>query len=202
MSGRAGIDKVLSDDGPEPPARIEGEQLPLLGGHEAPSDAHAPAAQRPAAPAAAGGGGSGGGDGDGSGRGRPKGARNRRTDEMVRYLNTFGQGPLVGLAKVVNAIRFGPDGLPDFGELAQALGMKRKEAAQFWQACAVQLAPYMHQKLPTAIDVTGDSAGSLVVVNFGAGQDDAPSDLNELLGGHLGEIIDGEIVDGDSEENQ
>ncbi|MBZ9709503.1 hypothetical protein LB543_22550 [Mesorhizobium sp. ESP7-2] len=26
------------------------------------------------------------------------GARNRRTDEMVRYLNTFGSGPLVGLA--------------------------------------------------------------------------------------------------------
>lgn len=75
--------------------------------------------------------------------------------------------PLVGLARVVNAIEFGADGLLDFRQLAQALGMKRKEAAQFWQTCAVQLAPYMHQKLPTAIDVTGDSAGSLVVVNFG-----------------------------------
>lgn len=193
MSGEAGIGKVLSDDGLDLPAAQPAEQLALLPAAAGASDAHAPGAG--GAPAAAGG-------GDGGGRGRPKGARNRRTDEMVRYLNTFGQGPLVGLAKIVNAIRFGPDGLPDFAELAKALGMKRREAAAFWQTCAVQLAPYMHQKLPTAIDVTGDSAGSLVVVNFGAQQGEPDSDLNELLGGHLGEIIEGEIAGSDSEEYQ
>lgn len=195
MSGEAGIGKVLADDGLDLPPASSGEQLPLLPAAGGTSGAHAPGAGgRSAAPAPA--------EGDGGGRGRPKGARNRRTDEMVRYLNTFGSGPLVGLARVVNAISFGPDGLPDFRELAQALGMKRKEAAAFWQTCAVQLAPYMHQKLPTAIDVTGDSAGSLVVVNFGAQQGEPDSDLNELLGGHLGDIIDGELAGGEGEENQ
>lgn len=201
MSGEAGIGKVLAEDGAPVPAASVGEQLALIPDAGSASGAHAPGAGGNSGAAAAPAGGGDGGS-DGGGRGRPKGARNRRTDEMVRYLNTFGSGPLVGLARVVNAIQFGADGLPDFAELASALGMKRKEAAQFWQTCAVQLAPYMHQKLPMAIDVTGDSAGSLVVVNFGAQQGEPESDLNELLGGHLGEIIDGEIVDGDSKENQ
>jgi len=181
MSGQAGMGKVLGEDAPALPR--DAEQLALL-----PPAASSEPAQPPA--------------GEASGRGRPQGARNRRTDEMVRYLNTFGQGPLVGLAKVVNAIRFGADGLPDFAELARALGMKKKEAAAFWATCARDLAPYMHQKLPMAIDVTGESAGSLVVVNLGAVQGDPETDLGDLLGGHIGDVIDGEIAGEESEENQ
>ncbi|RWG44138.1 hypothetical protein [Mesorhizobium sp.] len=180
MSGKAGIDRVLGEDAPTLPA-AGGEQLALI-----------PDAKPRAQPAA------GASSGEASGRGRPQGARNRRTDEMVRYLNTFGSGPLVGLARVVNLIRWGDDGMPDFADLAKALGMKKKEAAMFWRDCARELAPYMHQKLPIAVDVTGDSAGSLVVVNLGAVQGDPDTDLGDLLGGHLGEVIDHD----DSEENQ
>lgn len=180
MSGKAGIERVLGEDAPTLPA-AGGEQLALI------EDA-TPRAQ----PAA------GGSSGEASGRGRPQGARNRRTDEMVRYLNTFGSGPLVGLARVVNLIKWGADGMPDFADLAKALGMKKKEAAMFWRDCARELAPYMHQKLPIAVDVTGDSAGSLVVVNLGAVQGDPDTDLGDLLGGHLGDVIDHD----DSEENQ
>lgn len=186
MSGKAGIGKVLDAAGApavEPPA----EQLDMLG-------ARAPAQPAAiAAPAA---------DEGGIGKGRPPGARNRRTDEMVRYLNRFGQGPLVGLAKIVNAIRFDASGLPDFTQLAAALGMKPGEAAMFWRGCAADLAPYMHQKLPIAVDVTGESAGSLVVVNLGAVQGDPRTDVSGLLGGHVGEIIDADPADGQSEENQ
>jgi hypothetical protein len=197
VSGKAGIGKVLDEAAPALAARLDqaaksgkGEQLPLLPGATA--------------------------EGEKRGRGRPEGARSRRTDEMVRYLNRFGEGPLVGLAKVVNAIRFREltegelAGLPDFRPLARALGMKVADAATFWRQCAGDLAPYMHQKLPIAVDVTGDSAGSLVVVNLGAVQGDPATDLAQLLGGRLGEVIDGEI-EGDeagadsgsgSEENQ
>jgi hypothetical protein len=174
MSGKAGLDKVLSQERPAVQASLEAqpEQLAML-----------PEAEK-------------------RGPGKPAGARNRRTDEMVRYLNTFGQGPLVGLAKVVNAIRFHDQGelagMPDFTELARALGMKRSDAAAFWRSCAVDLAPYMHQKLPVAIDVTGDSSGSLVVVNLGAVQGDPETDLGDLLGGHIGDVVDHEP----SEENQ
>lgn len=172
MSGKAGLGKVLDQDAPAVAAELEAgkaEQLAML-----------PEPEK-------------------RGPGKPPGARNRKTDEMVRYLNTFGQGPLVGLAKIVNAIRFGEDGLPDFLELARALGMERKEAANFWRACAGELAPYMHQKLPIAVDVTGESAGSLVVVNLGAVQGDPKTDLAGLLGGRLGDVLD---VESDSEENQ
>lgn len=178
MSGKAGLGKVLDQDAPAVAAELEAgkaEQLAML---------PEPEKRDP---------------------GRPAGARNRKTDEMVRYLNTFGQGPLVGAAKIVNAIRFfGAEygelaGLPDFRPLARALGMDTKEAATFWRGVAFDLAPYQHQKLPIAVDVTGESAGSLVVVNLGAVQGDPKTDLAGLLGGRLGDVLD---VEGDSEENQ
>lgn len=192
MSGKAGIERVIAE-ADAPSIDAPAEQLDMLGAAKA-------EAQPAAAPAPA--------EGGGIGKGRPPGARNRRTDEMVRFLNTFGQGPLVGLAKIVNAIRFyGPEagplaGLPDLRPLAIALGMDVKDAAVFWRNCAGDLAPYMHQKLPIAVDVTGESAGSLVVVNLGAVQGDPETDLGGLLGGHLGDVIDGEVADDSSEENQ
>jgi hypothetical protein len=190
MSGRAGIDKLLREAA-DPVQAERAEQLPLLPSLDAPDEA-APSAGIADTPSQAGEGGK-----------RVRG-RNRRTDEMVRYLFRFGEGPLVGLAKIVNSIRFREEqgelhGLPDFRPLARALGMETAEAATFWRQCAGDLAPYMHQKLPMAIDVTGDSAGSLVVVNLGATSSDPETDLGDLLGGHLGEIID---VEPDSEENQ
>lgn len=69
-----------------------------------------------------------------SGPGRPKGSRNRSTAQMVRYLNSFGQGPLVGLARIVNMVDAA--GLPDLPAIARHCGMERAEAAEFWLRCA------------------------------------------------------------------
>lgn len=182
MSGKAGVGKVLDEDRAQISADLpaEPEQLTLAGVGEA----------------------------EKRGRGRPEGRLSRRTDETVRLLRSYGSGPLIGAAKIVNSIRFfGPEagdraGLPDFRPLALALGMKVAEAAQYWRQISFDLAPYMEQKLPIALDVTGESAGSLVVVNLGAVQGDPETDLGDLLGGHLGEVIDGEVTPPDSEENQ
>lgn len=76
--------------------------------------------------------------------GRPAGARNRKTKEWVEYLQRRYPSPLVALAETYSR---------PVAELARELGCTRLEAFDRQIEAAKHLAPYMHQKLPTAIEV-------------------------------------------------
>lgn len=95
------------------------------------------------------------------GRGRPPGSRNRSTDEWARFLLTRYRSPLIGLAEIAQATP---------AELQAALAVEGKpdegvtlpEALRLIMQAAATLAPYLHQKQPTAIDAGG--AGMLTLI--------------------------------------
>ena len=98
-----------------------------------------------------------------NGRGRPKGSQNKSTAELVKYLQSKGRHPLVGLAEIVAT---------PIDVLARTLGCEKLEAAEFWRKCAGELAPYMAQKQPMALQVEGANAGTLnLVVGVNVGGD-------------------------------
>jgi hypothetical protein len=103
------------------------------------------------------------------GPGRPPGARNRRTLDMVAFLETRYASPMEVLAKLANT---------DTDELARELGCKRLEALQERRHAAVALMPYWHQKMPMEVDVTG----KVINIQFG--------DLGGGSGPENGPILD------------
>ena len=104
------------------------------------------------------------------GRGRPPGARNRSTEEWSRYLLTRYRSPLVGLAEIAQA---GPAELA--AELSTGSGEDAEvctlvEALRLIMSAQQALAPYLHQKQPTAID-GGGVAMMQVVIHAGDGSE-------------------------------
>lgn len=101
------------------------------------------------------------------GRGRPPGARNRRTSEMVAYVErVLGEPLLVKAVRLVGA---------DVKLLARGLGCSRLEAAKLQMQALLGALPYLHQRLPLAVDVQARQAVSLAV--------------------HLGVAVEGESLD-------
>lgn len=96
------------------------------------------------------------------GRGRPPGARNRRTSEMVAYVErVLGEPLLVKAIRIVGA---------DVRLLAKGLGCTRIEAAKLQVQVLLGALPYLHQRLPLAVDVQARQAVSLAVnVGFDEG---------------------------------
>ncbi len=86
--------------------------------------------------------------------GRPKGARNKRTVEMVRYLESRYGPPLERLAQLYSA---------DPKELARQHHIKVKDALALMKDAAVAALPYMHQKQPVSVDVEGKGTFQLIV---------------------------------------
>jgi hypothetical protein len=77
--------------------------------------------------------------------GRPRGARNRRTVDMIRLYQASGlPDPLLFQGKLLQA---GVDGL------ARELGCDRLEAADLLAKVADRLAPYFHSKRPTQVEL-------------------------------------------------
>lgn len=93
-----------------------------------------------------------------AGPGRPRGSINKSTKEMAEFILARYRSPLIGLAEIVNT----PVPL-----LAQQLGCTRLEALGEWRQCAKALAEYIHQKMPTAIEVDEKVAGAIMVLNAG-----------------------------------
>lgn len=91
--------------------------------------------------------------------GRPPGARNKRTEEWASYILARYRSPLIGLAEIVAT---------PIPELAKALKCSTIDAATFWRQCSDSLAPYLHQRMPQAIELPGATAGQILVVNFNA----------------------------------
>ncbi len=186
MSGKAALEKHIEDHGTGLELPVEPAQGSLLGDDPVKcSDNRARA----------------GVSAERTGKaGRPKGAVNRSTEEMVKYLNTFGSGPLVGMAKVVNLTD--DLGMPDFARIAEATGLKKAAAAEFWLKCCNAIAPYMHQKMPIAVNISPGADTELVVINAGRVVGDGSSDENSLISEVYGDIIDVTPDENKSEGNQ
>lgn len=106
-----------------------------------------------------------------SGPGRPRGAINRTTRDLVKLIESTGRHPLLAMAEIVAT---------PIDVIAATLGCKRIEAAEYHRKVMSDLAPYVAQKLPTAVQVQGANAGMLVI-NLGAALGEAAAGLDLKL---------------------
>ncbi|WP_299085159.1 hypothetical protein [uncultured Ruegeria sp.] len=100
------------------------------------------------------------------GRGRPPGAKNRSTDEWARFLLTRYRSPLIGMAEIAQA---SPEDLQV--ELGGAEQCSLVDALRIIQQAQRDLAPYLHQKQPTAIDTGGRGLFQVIIGDVGTGDD-------------------------------
>lgn len=113
-------------------------------------------------------------------RGRPPGARNKSTEQWRQYLLSRYRSPLVGLMELYSRTP---------AELARELGLyayhegelmldpatgrpvlATGEAFKAQLAAMIAALPYLHQRLPQAVEVTTPQRGTLVL-NFGEASD-------------------------------
>lgn len=83
----------------------------------------------------------------GRGRGRPKGSKNKRTEDWTEYLLNNYRSPLIMFAETYSR---------PTAALALELACTLEEAFKIQMDAAKQLAPYVHQKLPQAIEIDTD----------------------------------------------
>lgn len=98
--------------------------------------------------------------------GRPKGAKNKRTQEWADYILSQYQSPLIALAETYSR---------PTEELSKFLGCKKLEALNVQLSAAKEVASYVHQKMPVAVDVKSDA---LPVFHFHMGNN-SDSEVNE-----------------------
>lgn len=114
--------------------------------------------------------------------GRPKGARNKRTEEWVNHILSRYRSPLIGLAEIAarpvrqlavelemyarspstGLVLYGGDGQPVLRSDALLEVLKIQKAAM------AELAPYLHQRQPQAVEVQTKARGLLVIGELGA----------------------------------
>lgn len=137
MAEKAGIAAALESLGATAePELAEAEQLELL--PSLPAAIGADGVARPRGP------------------GRPPGARNRSTEAWRAYLLQRFGSPLEALLQVATA---------KTSELARDMGLKPGDAFRI-QVDALEAAlPYVHQKLPQAVEVHGEGAVLNLVVS-------------------------------------
>lgn len=126
--------------------------------------------------------------------GRPAGSKNRSTEEWRNFLFARFRSPLVGLAEIAGM---------DVVELAKVLRFESDtrrakpeellELVKVQIACRDKLAPYMHSKMPLAIQSEG---GALINLNIGTAAGTTIQQVVEEVGGMI------EIIENQSEENQ
>lgn len=112
--------------------------------------------------------------GERRGAGRPAGSRNRSTKEWQRYLLERHGSPLEGAMALAARIRT-PE---EIQALAIELCCTMLEAAKIGLAAATAAAPYVHQRLPIAIEGDGVSPIPLFI-NLGGG--DAAGEVGQMV---------------------
>lgn len=116
------------------------------------------------------------------GRGRPAGSRNRTTEQWRRYLLGRYGSPLERLMQVAMA---------PTAELAEAVGLKVGDVWKEQQHAREVCARYMHQQMPQAVEVSGDTGPLLA---FHVSQDTFDMIVQPRSDG--GVTLEGEAVDG------
>ena len=116
-------------------------------------------------------------DGGKRGAGRPAGSKNRSTEEWRNYLFARYRSPLIGMAEIANR---------DVLELARELRFEtdtRKakpeellELLKVQLACRDKLAPYLHSKMPMAIEAGEHGLINLTIGGAIVGPSNAKSD--------------------------
>lgn len=119
--------------------------------------------------------------------GRPRGARNRRTAEMVRYL-TEARGLKTPLEFLVEMFNEAPAEVARrMGLFGAEGGLATAEAAKMQVQAAIAALPYMHAKQPVALQAVGKTAGMLIL----PGDDGAEAEAADDLGFDLVQDADG-----------
>lgn len=93
-----------------------------------------------------------------AGPGRPRGA-SRVTKDLIKLIESHGRHPIIAMAEIVAT---------PIDVIARTLGCKPIEAAEYHRKVMSDLAPYVAQKLPTAVQIQGANAGMLVINLGGA----------------------------------
>ena len=119
------------------------------------------------------------------GPGRPKGAGNKRAEDWSKYILARYPSPLVALAETY---------CRDVGQLAIELGCTLLEAAKMQMAAAKELAPYVHQRLPQAVELTGSDGVPLMALFVSPDI----ARLKDMAGG--GRVLTGLAMDPEDEE--
>jgi hypothetical protein len=128
---------------PAVPPVMPAEQLPLLPIREVGADL---AAEKEAAR---------------RGVGRPKGSINRSTEEWKNFILSQYRSPLIALAEIYS--RPISELAKDLGKIGSLTFAEARDLLQLQLQCAKELAPYVHQKQPLAIDNKGESLMTLVI---------------------------------------
>lgn len=134
--------------------------------------------------------------------GRPAGSRNKRTQDWVDLILGQYRSPLVFLASVFNrtpqqlaadaGLYMWHEGKPVLDAAGNHV-LATGDALRLQVAAAKELAPYLHQKLPIALDVKGKTAGVILIGELPAEGSDQAAALSLFMPGE---------AEGDSEENQ
>lgn len=97
-------------------------------------------------------------DGDGNpkalGPGRPRGSTNRTTRDLVKLITAHGKHPLLAMAEIVST---------PIDAIAKTLSCSKLEAAEYHRKVMSDLAPYVAQRLPLAVQMQGANAGVLII---------------------------------------
>ncbi|HRJ67482.1 MAG TPA: hypothetical protein PLW48_10125, partial [Alphaproteobacteria bacterium] len=121
------------------------------------------------------------------GAGRPAGSKNRSTQEWRRFLLSRHASPLQAMMQCYS--------MPT-DELARLLSCTKESAYKLQLQCAKECAPYLHQKMPLAID-TGDQGLIQLTINMGSHAQ--PMDAKTVEGMAV-QVLN--TVDDESEQNQ
>lgn len=106
-------------------------------------------------------------------RGRPPGSRNKRTDDLAKYLLGFGQHPAITMMQIqstppevlIEASK--QEKVHSFSKLGEARivieRMTYSEAQALRTRCAEGLMPYFESKKPVAVDMTFNGVADLII---------------------------------------
>lgn len=123
-----------------------------------------------------------------TGPGRPRGSANRTTRDLVKLIERSGRNPILAMAEIVAT---------PIDVIASTLGCTRLEAAEYHRKVMGDLAPYVAQKLPTAVQIQGANAGMLVI-NLGMGGEGAGAGLAmRVIDGQANPLISLDADDAD-----
>jgi len=126
-------------------------------------------------------------NGEKRGRGRPKGSKNKRTEDWTEYLLNNYRSPLIMFAETYSR---------PTAALALELHCSLEDAFKIQMDAAKQLAPYVHQKLPQAIEFDTEKGLVSLTMVVSAAYDQIQSKAGlDIIDAETVEIIEPEKIE-------